>query len=167
MPIKKILRRLITPWVILGSLLVGFSLTSASLLLFWLAMPDPVPAGIPTAAMTVIAFPTATPTAEPPVQTEQPTPTVTPTPLPTPIPGKIGLGAYVEITGTGRDGLRLREEPGLSSRILFIGQESEVFRVEDGPVDLDGYTWWYLVAPYDEDRNGWAVSNFLVTIQNP
>jgi hypothetical protein len=42
-----------------------------------------------------------------------------------------------------------------------------VFRLEDGPVDKDGYSWWYLIAPFDESRNGWAVSNFLVVIQNP
>jgi hypothetical protein len=80
MLIRKNLRRLITPWVILGSFLVGFSLMGAALLLFWLAMPDPVPAGIPTAAMTVVAYPTNTPTLTLSTQTEIPTTTVTPTP---------------------------------------------------------------------------------------
>ncbi|MFU8773494.1 MAG: hypothetical protein ACNA8H_13885 [Anaerolineales bacterium] len=167
MSFRRRLRRIITPWTILGSLFVGFSLLVLALLVFWLALPDPAPAGIPTAALTIVANPTATPTEVLPTQTERPTPTMTPTALPTPLPGQVALGAYVEIKGTGSDGLRLRMEPGLSSRIRFIGQESEVFRVEDGPVELDGYSWWYLVAPFDEARNGWAVSNFLVIIQNP
>jgi hypothetical protein len=143
MLIRKNLRRLITPWVILGSFLVGFSLMGAALLLFWLAMPDPVPAGIPTAAITVVAYPTTTPTLTLSTPTEIPTTTVTPTPLPTPVPGDIALGAYVEIKGTGRDGLRLRVEPGLSSNVLFLGQDSEVFRVGRRP----GRSGWiYLVV---------------------
>lgn len=147
--------------------MIGFSLTIASLLLFWLAMPERVPAGIPTAAMTVVAYATATPTPTLSLPTEQPTTIATQTPLPTPGADDVAIGAYVEIRGTGGDGLRLRIEPGLSSRVRFLGQESEVFRVEDGPVELDGYIWWHLVAPYEESRNGWAVSNFLAIIQNP
>jgi hypothetical protein len=27
--------------------------------------------------------------------------------------------------------------------------------------------WWYLVAPLNEELNGWAVSNFLLPDQNP
>jgi hypothetical protein len=167
MAFRRIIGRIITPWTILGSLFIGFSLMAISMFVIWLIMPDPVPAGIPTAAMTIIANPTATPTQVLPTATPMPTSTLAPTPLPTPEPGNLAIGAYVEIKGTGQDGLRLRMEPGLASKVRFIGQESEVFRVEDGLVDLDGYSWWYLVAPFDESRNGWAVSNFLVIIQNP
>jgi hypothetical protein len=39
--------------------------------------------------------------------------------------------------------------------------------VEDGPKDVDGFTWWYLVGPYDASRRGWAVSNYLSVVQNP
>ena len=31
-----------------------------------------------------------------------------------------------------------------------------MFLVEDGPQEVDGYIWWFLQAPYDETRNGWA-----------
>jgi hypothetical protein len=79
----------------------------------------------------------------------------------------IAIGAHVQIQGTGGDGLRLRSEPGLNGEILLLGSESEVFRVADGPVDTDGYTWWHLVGPFDETRQGWAVSNYLVVVQNP
>jgi len=39
--------------------------------------------------------------------------------------------------------------------------------VRDGPQEADGYTWWYLVAPYDENRAGWAASEFLAAIPSP
>jgi hypothetical protein len=89
--------------------------------------------------------------------------TVVPTPLPS---GQMGIGAYVQITGTGGDGLRLRAGPGTTNDPLFLGMESEVFRVTDGPKDADGFTWWYLVAPYDDNRKGWAVQNYLSVISD-
>ena len=79
----------------------------------------------------------------------------------------IAVGAYVQISGTGGDGLRLRTDPGLDSEVRILGAESEVFQVEDGPKDVDGFTWWYLVGPYDASRRGWAVSNYLSVVQNP
>lgn len=77
------------------------------------------------------------------------------------------MGAFVQVSGTGGDGLRLRAEPSLDGEVRFLGLESEVFRVEDGPEEVDGYTWWYMVAPYDDSVNGWGVSNFLAVVQNP
>jgi hypothetical protein len=49
----------------------------------------------------------------------------------------------------------------------MLGAEAEVFQVSDGPREIDGYTWWYLVGPYDESRRGWAVANYLSVVQNP
>jgi len=63
--------------------------------------------------------------------------------------------------------LRMRSRPGLEGEIRFLGYEAEVFHVTDGPQSADGYTWWYLVAPYDESIQGWAVANFLAVVQNP
>jgi hypothetical protein len=63
--------------------------------------------------------------------------------------------------------LRLRSEPGLNGVVRFLGLESEVFQVKDGPRQVDDYTWWFLVAPYDASIQGWAVGNFLVPAQNP
>jgi beta-xylosidase len=42
-----------------------------------------------------------------------------------------------------------------------------VFRVDDGPQEADGYQWWHLVAPYDENRAGWAVVNYLSPLPKP
>jgi hypothetical protein len=77
------------------------------------------------------------------------------------------LGAFVQVTGTGGDGLRMRSKPGLDGEILFLGLEDEVFRVDGGPQEADGFIWWLLVAPYDETIQGWAVSNYLEIVQNP
>ena len=77
------------------------------------------------------------------------------------------VGAYVQVTGTGGDGLRLRDQPGLNGNVLLVASEAEVFRLEDGPVEMDGYTWWSLIGPFDETRRGWGVANYLEIIQNP
>jgi hypothetical protein len=84
-----------------------------------------------------------------------------------PAAGDIVIGDYVQVTGTGGDGVRLRSDPGLNGTILFLGLEAEVFQVSDGPRQVDGYTWWFLVAPYDNSVRGWAVANYLAEVQNP
>ena len=117
-----------------------------------------------TAALTVISAMTSTPRYVTPSLAP-----VSPTPPPTstPIPGTIALNTYVQITGTGGDGLRLRSSPGLSSDPLFFGNESEAFLVTGGPSQADGYTWWYLIAPYDQSRAGWAVATYLAFVPSP
>jgi hypothetical protein len=77
------------------------------------------------------------------------------------------VGAYVQITGTGGDGLRLRADPGLEGEVRFLALESEIFQVTDGPRQEGDYTWWFLVAPYDDKVKGWAVANYLTIVQNP
>lgn len=77
------------------------------------------------------------------------------------------VGQLVEVFGTGGDSLRLRTQPGLSSTIGFLIVEHEVFEVRGGPEEEDGYTWWYLVNPYDPTKSGWAVANYLRAIENP
>jgi hypothetical protein len=84
-----------------------------------------------------------------------------------PVSADISIGAFVQIVGTAGTGLRLRSEPGLNGDVLLFGVDSEVFRVDDGPVNMDDYTWWYLVGPFDNTRQGWAVSDYLSVVQNP
>lgn len=78
-------------------------------------------------------------------------------------PGQNGLqvGFYVQITGTEGAGLNIRNNPGTSAEAMFVANESEVFLVVGGPVELDGYVWWQLNAPYDSSRQGWAAENYL------
>lgn len=82
-------------------------------------------------------------------------------------PGEINVGTFVKIAGTGGDGLRLRDEPGLGGDVRMLGEETEVFLVDDGPQNIDGYIWWHLTGYYDETRGGWAVVDFLTIVENP
>jgi len=158
------IRRLISPWVVLGGIGMALLLLVVFLIsIFTLrAKPERWPSG--TAVLNLIPAPTDT------IPAPQPTAMLTPTTseLPPP-PGGIGisLGALVQISGTGLDGLRIRTDPSLQGQIKFVGIEAEVFQVKDGPREADGYTWWLLVAPYDETLNGWAVGDYLEIIQNP
>lgn len=74
------------------------------------------------------------------------------------------LDSFVQISGTGGNGLRLRANPGTDSSVNFIAAESEVFRVVAGPVESGSYNWWQLVAPYDNSRQGWAAGEYLVSV---
>jgi hypothetical protein len=160
-------RNFITPGILIGAIVVAFVLLAISLVVLMMTRHSPS-AQIPaTAVVTVIPAPTTVP----PTFTLEARPTPTPTSAsalpPSPPPGEITTGAYVQITGTGGDGLRLRTEPGLNADVRILGAEAEVFLVKDGPRQVDGYTWWYLVGPYDSSRRGWAVSNYLAVVQNP
>lgn len=87
-----------------------------------------------------------------------------PTPTPTAKPGEILTESVVQVHGTEGTGLRFRQSPGLDGVELFMGFDTEVFNVLDGPRQADGYTWYYLAAVNDANRKGWAVSQFLTTI---
>ncbi len=163
------MKRLINGKMLIGALVTASVLMCISLTVILLQHPttstDPLPAGYGQAAMTVIAAPTSTPNLG--LAPTLPVPTAAPTVTPTPLPGTIGIGAFVQITGTEGQGLRLRGGPGLGNDQLFLGYDSEVYQVVDGPVDADGHTWWKLTAPYDATRTGWAVQDYLTFIQSP
>jgi len=154
------LKALWNPVTMITGFILVIGLILAALAVIFLAR-NPVPATGATPAVTIIPAPTMTPTLIPP--------TVVPSPTPTTIfflpEGMIGVGAYVKVTGTGGAGLRMRAEPGLDSQVNFTALDSEVFLVIDGPVEADGYTWWNLEAPYDENRNGWSAGDFLTPIE--
>ena len=157
---KPSLKTLWNPITLITGFILLTGLILAALAVIFLGR-NPVPVGDATPAVTIIPAPTLTPTPVPP--------TVVPTFTPTSIfflpEGVIGVGAFVQVTGTQGAGLRMRSEPGLDSQVNFTALDSEVFLVIDGPVDADGYTWWHLEAPYDENRNGWSAGDFLQPIE--
>jgi len=158
----KNLQRYLNRWVILGALGVAALMTIITLIIIGWTTPRISPdVGFAPADLTMIPAPTHTPLVSP-------APTVDPL-LPTPtLPADtIGIGGYVQISGTEGEGLRIRSAAGLNSETVFRGEEAEVFVVRDGPPEVDGYTWWYLVAPYDETRAGWAASDFLAVVPSP
>jgi hypothetical protein len=155
----------ISPWTLLGSLVVALGLAGCFYLGLLFTRPGRAPVALGTAVINVIPAPTSTISAP----TIAPSPTISPTvsvPLP-PEPGNLAVGSLVQITGTGGDPLRFRTDPGLSGQVVFLAIEAEVFEVTDGPREADGYTWWYLVGPYNPEQKGWAVANYLQVIQNP
>jgi len=151
----------LTPWVIGGALLAALLFCLVAALLLGLFRRPAVPETQPTAELTVLAAPTAT--------SVLPSIFDTPTPTPTPVEvGGISIGTYVQISGTDGAGLRLRSGAGTSYELLFLGYDSEVFKVVNGPIVNDGYTWWRLEAPYDTTRSGWAAANYLAIVsENP
>ncbi len=161
---RKLFGAVINLWVLVGAVVVGALLLGLVVCWMTIFLPLTNENNAPAAALTIIPAPTATVSGfELPTDTPPPSET----PAPTPLPGTIVQGAFVQITGTGGDGLNLRSEPGLNSEVRYLGLESEVFVVRDGPQEADGLIWWYLVGFYDESRNGWAASNYLEIIQNP
>lgn len=156
--------RLINLRVIGGAVVVASLLLTTTLALLLATRQARTPTGVVTAALTLIPANTSTPqpaTAGPGAVTAG-----TLTVVPSPQPGVISVGSYVQVVGTGGDGLRLRDQPGLAGQVLLLGSESEVFKVDQGPQEADGYTWWYLVGPFDPNRHGWAVANYLQVTQS-
>jgi hypothetical protein len=153
-------RELVNKWVILGALaFAGLLLLITAVAIGLTSARRNSEVGFVPANVTVIPAPTGTSGAPP-------TPTIDPFASPT-SPTGIAIGNYVQITGTEGQGLRIRAEPGLGGEFQFLAYDSEVFVVQDGPREVDGYVWWYLVAPYDETRVGWAAADFLTYIPEP
>jgi len=152
--------QLFNRWVILGAILIAGLLILITAVSIGFTSPlQSSDVGFAPADLTVIPAPTVTSNAPP-------TPTIDPF-APTPIPTGIALGNYVQITGTDGEGLRIRSEPSLNGEPVFLGFDAEVFIVQEGPREADGYVWWYLVAPYDQTRAGWAAADFLSYIPSP
>lgn len=152
-------------WVIAGAIVVALILSIVLWMLLKATRGNMTVSEPATAILNVIEAPNYTDT---PII---PTPTVMQTSssgVPaSPPPGDISIGTTVQVSGTGGDGLRLRSTPGLNGEVLFLGYEGEVFQVLEGPQEVDGYTWWYLTAPYDEKVQGWVVANYLSILQIP
>jgi hypothetical protein len=155
--------KFITPWMIIVAVITAIVILLAGFITLSMVLPPLNPIPIPTAVIAIIPAPTSTPTLDPnlvPIQTQG---------APHESIDGIRVGIFVQITGTGNGGLRFRSSPGTSNDTLFIASESEVFEVKDGPITKDDFLWWYLSAPYDTSRSGWAVAQYLspMSTSNP
>lgn len=162
--IEKYRKALTTPGVWLGAAVIVVGSSLAIIAVMWTS-PAPIDQnGRPAAVLTITPWDTSTP---------RPTVTTTISPagmdaIPATLrPGEIGVGSLVQIVGTDGEGLNIRSAPGLASDVFFLGYDAEVFVVSDGPVEMDGFTWWFLVTPVDEARSGWAAADYLEVIENP
>lgn len=145
---------------IIGGLIIAIAIATGLFILFKLFFPPNLEISQPTPVLKIITASTPTTTIRS---------SVTMTALPSGIEkiNEFGIGAYVEVSGTGTEGLRFRSSPSKSGATLFIAMESEAFKIENGPEIADGYTWWYLSAPYDQNRSGWVVADYLTIISTP
>jgi len=152
-------------WIVLGAIVLGGVLYIGFMVFVSSLRPaNPSNYTFSTAVITMIPAPTLTVL----IPTTTPEQTVATGTSQVPVPsGGIAVGMYVKITGTNGNGLNLRTEPGTGSPIRFLGMDDELFQVKDGPKQVDNLIWWYLQAPYDSTRNGWAAANYLTVIQTP
>jgi hypothetical protein len=157
------------PWWLLGMVAGAFVVASLTLLaLVVVTRPAELPQAT-ASAVVITAAPAntevATPTLQSPPTTASSDATATPPPPP---PGVVGVGAYVQVVGTGDAGfLNLRAEPNINSPVNYLAIENEVFQVQAGPTNADGFDWWYLVDPATNTKFGWAVQNYLQVVQAP
>ncbi len=159
------LRSLFNIKVILGGIFFATGVFAVFLVILWSAKANDTAITPATAILNIIKAPTSTPIS--PVQS--PTPPTTPVPsqqVPPPS-ADIAIGDYVQVNGTGGDGLRLHKTAGVSSEVQYVAIDTEVFTVKEGPIEADGYMWWLLQDPYTENAAGWGVSNYLLVVKNP
>jgi hypothetical protein len=151
---------------IIAGIIIGMLCLGAVVLAVIFITPSNRQYSIITPQITVIQAPSLAPVVIPSA-TIPPEVMATLAQLP-PDPGSaIQVGMTVHISGTGGDGLRIRKEPGVNATPLFMGADNEEFIVKDGPQTADNLTWWYIVAPFDEKRQGWAAANYLAPNLNP
>jgi hypothetical protein len=152
-------------WLLLGMIL-GVVVFITALLNGYVMRISNMSQIAPVSGLTVVAVPTETEPIPTTQVVEVATPTESPT-LPPSTDASIKIGELVTVSNTDGDRLRLRTQPGLSSEVGFLAYENDVFQVENGPVEQDGYVWWFLVNPYDSSKSGWAVENYLSRMENP
>ena len=146
-------------YVAVGGVFIFLTLCGAGILLLRLIPEKPTEVEMDQ-SLVLIPVATFTPTSTVDIDELITTPSATPENI-----SGIQVGQYVKINGTGGAGLRIRVEPGLNSNISFLGMDDELFLVQDGPVQMDDYVWWFLAAPYDQTRSGWAAAAFLLPVQ--
>ncbi len=127
----------------------------------------------PGGATPIVIVITATYTVGPPAsQTPIPLPpTLTPPPpLPTIAPsvtlppGNFVVGANVQVIGVGPSGLNVRSGPGTQYTAKFLGHDSDIFVLKEGPQSASGEEWWHIQDPNNPNNDGWASRRFLTVI---
>jgi hypothetical protein len=166
---------LLIPWW--GFVIVILGVAALTCGMWWLvlanrgtadeALPSPTPIFVVITSSPTLGAPGAVDTnaagttiAMTPTATEAALPTETPT-LEA-VANPVAVGSQVVIDGTEGDGLAVRQGPGVDFTFFFVADDGDQFLVQDGPASADGYQWWYIVDPADEDRAGWAVEDFMV-----
>ncbi len=69
--------------------------------------------------------------------------------------GNVGIGGRYTVYGAGSRGLNLRAAPGTGGQLLTTLVQGRDVTIMDGPVQADGFTWWYVVTTYSNEA-GWV-----------
>lgn len=104
-----------------------------------------------------------------------PAPTLTPTVYLTPTQQTLeihyvsedglSVGTTVEVYDTGGTGLSVRPRPGTGGILNFVAYDGERYVIIGGPDSKNDYIWWELEDVNDPERSGWAVSDYLRSVQ--
>ncbi len=157
--------KLVNYKVILGGIFLGLLVFGGLIWILWSSKAAEINQTQATAILKIIEAPTAT--VLPSVTTSTPTIQATRS-ADVPLPGvEVKIGEYVQVFGTGGEGLRLHASPGVTSQVQYVAIDSEVFVVKDGPKNADGYVWWYLQDPYSTQASGWGAANYLAVVKGP
>ena len=146
---------------ILGGTLALLALTLCGLWSLYLLRGRAASGGLtPT---PIIWTPTSVPASAasplpPPTEVAEPIPTISP---------DVAIGRYVRVAGTGGYGLSLRSGPGENYTRVDVALEGEAFLVVDGPTVSGDSEWWKIRDPENEEREWWAVGNFLEPVERP
>lgn len=146
-------------WSLLWAILIGGAIGACGVVGFAVWVGTGGPSQVSSVRPTAIVV-TVTPTPF------VPTPTPEPTPTPLPAPDRLLVGGYAQVSGTGKDTLRLRSDPGLRTTTLKTVPEGTQLLILDGPRDADGITWWRLRDPSDS-AEGWAAQLYLIPASPP
>ena len=152
----------IHPLSIVGAIIFALALVGLAYLVFRSQAERSQPAQTtPQYQVTLLPAPTETPTLVP--TSILSTPTLSDVSiLP---PDVIAVGRFVKVIGTQGLGLRMRAVAGISGEVTFLAMDNEAFKVIDGPVAQDGYTWWHCEALLDKTRSGWAAQDYLQVLE--
>lgn len=159
---KPVSKEKIRPISIVGAFLFALLLVGVAYLVFRGQAGGKSPSeSTPQYLVTLLPAPTETPTSVPPAVLPSPTledVSILP-------PDVVAIGRYVKVSGTQGLGLRMRAEAGTGGEVNFLALDDEAFKIIDGPVVKDGYTWWLCEALLDKSRNGWAAENYLLVLE--
>lgn len=84
------------------------------------------------------------------------TPAISPTPRP------VDIGAEVIVVDVGDQQLNIRDDAGVfETVVLFRIPEGGRLVVLEGPLQVDGLTWWRVQDATNPNQTGWAAANYL------
>lgn len=115
----------------------------------------------PTMTRTMVAiFVPATITPEPPAP-----PTIAPAPTPPPpVVLQLAIGGTAQVWNTDGSGLRIRQTPSTTGKILVKVPDGARLQVKDGPRVVGSNRWWQVTGFDTKGTAGWCVEPYLKAV---